>query len=506
MSKNQTMSQGARSAENVRLAGGVQGAQTLGKFDSVSVDASDDSAVSTALHPLRLLGMGFFVAWLCCVHIPSIFCGESTVLRSAASMGMRVGDIGMFVIMALIASRLGPLSSQRAMGNVLVAATTALTAALGYVLVPGDANATLVFVAGIASALGGAYLFCLWAEIYCQLGTMQMVVYGGGSCVAAWATYCLISTMTHNYSVAATALLPVLSLACAWASFRIVAPERPAPCVAVEFRIPWKIVGIMALAGLASGISGLFANIDEGMGAIHRIWATAVAGGALMYAAFHGEKSFDLRKLAQACLIAAIAAYAFTPLAFAGLGAVVSFLAKLAYVWFTVFALAMLANVAFRFEIPSLRMFAIARASSEGAILVGVLVRDGLRALGVVPDAFALSAVAGVGLLLVGVSVLVWRSEESVNADWGAAGIDLESGQRAVGQRERLLARCSVLREQFGLTERETELLALIAQGKTRAEIERELFLSQNTVKTHARHLYAKLGVHSKDEVQRLVV
>ena len=433
MSKNQTMSQGARSAENVRLAGGVQGAQTLGKFDSVSVDASDDSAVSTALHPLRLLGMGFFVAWLCCVHIPSIFCGESTVLRSVASMGMRVGDIGMFVIMALIASRLGPLSSQRAMGNVLVAATTALTAVLGYVLVPGDANATLVFVAGIASALGGAYLFCLWAEIYCQLGTMQMVVYGGGSCVAA----CLISTMTHNYSVAATALLPVLSLACAWASFRIVAPERPAPCVAVEFRIPWKIVGIMALAGL---------------------------------------------------------------------GAVVSFLAKLAYVWFTVFALAMLANVAFRFEIPSLRMFAIARASSEVAILAGVLVRDGLRAFGVMSDAFALSVVAGVGLLLVGVSVLVWRSEESVNADWGAAGIDLESGQRAVGQRERLLVRCSVLREQFGLTERETELLALIAQGKTRTEIERELFLSQNTVKTHARHLYAKLGVHSKDEVQRLVV
>ena len=93
-----------------------------------------------------------------------------------------------------------------------------------------------------------------------------------------------------------------------------------------------------------------------------------------------------------------------------------------------------------------------------------------------------------------------------MNADWGAAGIDLESGQRAVGQRERLLVRCSVLREQFGLTERETELLALIAQGKTRTEIERELFLSQNTVKTHARHLYAKLGVHSKDEVQRLVV
>ena len=60
MSKNQTMSQGARSAENVCLAGSVQGAQTLGEFDSASVDAPDDSTVSTALHPLRLLGMGLF--------------------------------------------------------------------------------------------------------------------------------------------------------------------------------------------------------------------------------------------------------------------------------------------------------------------------------------------------------------------------------------------------------------------------------------------------------------
>ena len=31
--------------------------------------------------------------------------------------------------------------------------------------------------------------------------------------------------------------------------------------------------------------------------------------------------------------------------------------------------------------------------------------------------------------------------------------------------------------------------------------IEQELFLSQNTVKTHVRHLYAKLGVHSKTDV-----
>ena len=52
-----------------------------------------------------------------------------------------------------------------------------------------------------------------------------------------------------------------------------------------------------------------------------------------------------------------------------------------------------------------------------------------------------------------------------------------------------------------GLTAREAEIMALIAQRKSRAEIEQQLFLSQNTVKTHVRHLYAKLGAATKADV-----
>lgn len=50
------------------------------------------------------------------------------------------------------------------------------------------------------------------------------------------------------------------------------------------------------------------------------------------------------------------------------------------------------------------------------------------------------------------------------------------------------------------LTERETEVLTALAQTASQAEIAQRLFVSVNTVKTHAKSLYRKLGVNSRDE------
>ena len=44
------------------------------------------------------------------------------------------------------------------------------------------------------------------------------------------------------------------------------------------------------------------------------------------------------------------------------------------------------------------------------------------------------------------------------------------------------------------LTERELQVLAGMSRGRTNAEIGRELYLSEDTVKTHARRLFRKLG------------
>jgi len=61
----------------------------------------------------------------------------------------------------------------------------------------------------------------------------------------------------------------------------------------------------------------------------------------------------------------------------------------------------------------------------------------------------------------------------------------------------RALADRSHAREDKGaqLTERELQVLTGMSQGKSNAQIGRELFLSEDTVKTHARRLFRKMGV-----------
>ncbi len=93
----------------------------------------------------------------------------------------------------------------------------------------------------------------------------------------------------------------------------------------------------------------------------------------------------------------------------------------------------------------------------------------------------------------------------------GASGFvskDLEASELAkavqlVGSGQTLFPTKSTQPEPL-LTEREREVLELIAAGETNAEIAKALFLSPHTIKEHTSALYRKLGARNRAEAVQL--
>ena len=100
----------------------------------------------------------------------------------------------------------------------------------------------------------------------------------------------------------------------------------------------------------------------------------------------------------------------------------------------------------------------------------------------------------------------------SIARDVGVSGVVLKSatGDVLATAIERVMAgervglddvvRATRSRTSKDLSPREQEVLALLALGRTNAEIGEQLFLSVDTVKTYVRRVFAKLGVNNRTQ------
>ena len=73
-----------------------------------------------------------------------------------------------------------------------------------------------------------------------------------------------------------------------------------------------------------------------------------------------------------------------------------------------------------------------------------------------------------------------------------ALGVDFEGSIQSLSQ-------------SHGLTDRETEILLLLAKGRNSLFLQEHFVVSKNTIKTHIKHIYRKLDVHSQQEVIDLI-
>jgi DNA-binding CsgD family transcriptional regulator len=82
-------------------------------------------------------------------------------------------------------------------------------------------------------------------------------------------------------------------------------------------------------------------------------------------------------------------------------------------------------------------------------------------------------------------------------------GSDTIPGEK--GLRREVMVCCTAIGNNHDLTSREIEVMAMLAHGFNRPQISTKLFISDETVKTHVKHIYKKLEIHSRHDLVDLV-
>ena len=133
-------------------------------------------------------------------------------------------------------------------------------------------------------------------------------------------------------------------------------------------------------------------------------------------------------------------------------------------------------------------------------LFAGTVLASTLR-VGIESDFARLTAIAVFFLYLL--SMVMWfiNSFERKRAESRAKAMDDLLKRYSESQDDVRAIRIEAVAEKAELTKREREVLAMMARGRDLAYICEELCLSRNTVKGYQKSIYAKLGVHSKQEV-----
>ena len=144
---------------------------------------------------------------------------------------------------------------------------------------------------------------------------------------------------------------------------------------------------------------------------------------------------------------------------------------------------------------PSLRIIAVAMGAEQAGILGGQLIGTALGGAANAANNVVLMVLSYLLLIavmgLARLCTVLWRRQRVDEANAMQVD-DAESEGDAAGD-----AHLDRFADSYGLTNRERDIFALFAEGRSAPYIAEMLVLSENTVKTHLRHAYAKMDVHS---------
>ncbi len=380
-------------------------------------------------------------------------------------------------------------------GTALVMVSNAYTQA--------DISSLLFFLGTPLSAAGITVVTLAWYELLAGFSIdYAMLYYVASGLIAATMrlVWFLAAPLPAPLAEIIICLMPVAALALFEVGKRKVQglPYTGAERVQPHWEFPWMPVLLLGIFSLTSKfVLNLLVETDKGYTSI----AGVICYGILFAIVVLGFKRFPYQLIRYAAL----------PLMLMGMLCQINgphlsipgmVLTRIAQDTLLVFVVSLLFNLSYRRGVNALWVFgltlACGNAGQLAANLLSVEFADSLADKDV--QTLAISALVVVATM----AFVALTPEKSLTGGWGIEPSD-GVGERQSAPEADLIETCSRTARRYDLTRREEDVLLMRLQGAALKDVEESLCISHNTVKSHVRHIYAKLGVSNLEEAHEIV-
>lgn len=355
----------------------------------------------------------------------------------------------------------------------------------------------------IAAVVGGfalAGMYLSWAPFYARREIHDVVALVFGNIALSSAVKLVIDILP---AAPAGAVLVALPLLCPLALASAESDEPPAddhPHIYFESArtsLPYAILAGVAVCafvvGLAPAVAGVPDPTPRWMLSFVHHGLEILASFAVIWWVFLFEGKLHFTNMWRVIVILVATALLLIPhigSAYIGWALIVVAVAQtilVAVIW------TMLADVSHHSTVSPYVVFGFAWAAYALPIALGGLAGDAIAASS---DVAFIVALLSYALTIAAILLLNDRNfiESHVFSDLDMT-IPEESAFKSIDER------CDELGAEKGLTKREIEVMKLLCKGRSKSYIAENLVISENTVRTHARHIYQKLDVHSKQDI-----
>lgn len=407
--------------------------------------------------------------------------------------------VGFGILASLFARRLAPLN-QRPWARPATLVT--LVGASLCVLAAPHATAAAAPLALVGAVLGG-FGFCaillMYSESMVPLSLIRIALYTAASrFIAVPLTYVCQGLAGERFALVVVAL-PFIAVGCLSFALRQLPERDRQKTVYPKFTFPWKPLAVLCIYAFAYGMR--VQQLPPGAG-VHSSLSTALVMGGFFLVVYFFSNRFSVSALFRSPLLLMVCGLLLIPAeGFLGTEAA-GYLISMGMTLMSLLISLLFYDLAKRMGIAIIALVGVMRVNSLFN-LWGSQFAEALNASSLSPGVQDIVITAAV-VVLVLASTLMLLSEKDLASRWGIKLLATENLEAESLRTETIAERCDAVSSQYHLSPREDEICRLIAQGKTNADIERELFIASGTLKAHIQHIYVKCDVHSRKELLEL--